>query len=1481
MRASILSIALGGVLAAAPPSALAHAAQEAPPPPPRPRRESPPFSSRLLEPEAGGAGLRKYTVLDTRRVRMLFEEAAVRLRAGAVKEGLGKLQEILSEHANELLRDQDQLGRYRGAGALATEWLWALDEGAASIYESLHEPPARALLREAQNPPSRVDLARLAATYPRTPSALEALRVILDLDLEHGEPVAAMASADRLLARPDLTPAARAEVLLQALRAAGEAGDAVRFEAYRAQAHALRLAPAARPRWRGEPVDPETFAASLAAKVPRGRATGTPGAPRKLLDSLANPRWSLTIPNPLLEAKNFLQTAPSLPFEPVVADRVVYVANGFSLRALDLYSGEILWTSDSPMEKELARARVSERNGLLEPQSPHLVFSAAVGPRVVVTNLQVPHHVKKDSWRNFDIWQTLPERRLFAFDRQTGKLVWSHWRPLAGALEQETVTAPPVLGAGLVFAEAHRIEGKVSSYAVAFDAQTGERVWKTYLLTGQEDLNMFGRLFMEHPASPPTLDGGVLYLCTNLGLVAAVDAATGRILWMAEYEVIPIRSNTHPSALPRIFYWANNHARVSDGVLVVTPLDSKYLYAFEASTGKRLWDLRYDEIGDEPLRYLLDARDGMALVSGTQIYAFDLRTGALRWSGHPREPRAYVLGANGGRGTVHEGIVYWPTREGLEVLDLAAEGKKLVPTIPWPDASGDRVAGHVTIAGGAILLAGEDASRRGLLQVAFDPNALDETPHGEKAGDAAASAAETALDGARVKLLAGDWDGAAASFLQALEAAASMPAVRAREIEQQASQGLQRARLGQGDAHLAEGRLDDARDAYRAAWREGGFAGGSVRALLQIAAISRQLGEPAEAIEALETLADDYGSLRLAELGDDRTDGSVGLHALLRLADLHERAHRPAATIDVYQRILREYPHETTHGQTAAAWAQRVIDTILEEEGREHYARWDREAAARLEAAREEEDAAGIEEILRLYPNSRHAGDAALALAALHARGGEDARAVQTLVTFLQQDRRASWTPAILAALADRARAMGNEAWERRLRERLTRERSVAESPSRPAPPATRRPPPPDALRLGPGPLHLRWRTRLRRHYPLQFLEPQGAPPPQAEGLALVLEKNGLLYAFGPDDPQAIWSRIEATYQLSFGGMYHGGNLVIGTGNGITAIQPASGVDVWPFKPPGSIRDLDLEDGLLFVTTQAGAGGESVALHVATADGGKALWTLADTIPENVDDLEPQEGRLVVRARSPMRYLVLDPLTGRVLHEIPFQPATGGYGGEAEGDRILVPDERVAVKAWDLLSGEQLWARRVKDPARDHVDRAGTRLLHRWVAWTVETAGTSPEDRRRDLEILDRTTGASRLSRRLAEGEDLYVAPRLLDAPDVFTVRAGARGLTLTSLEPATGITRWSTALVADDDIDARLRGLLPAGRELVALAESRAPDGRRIARLFRLERPTGRIVATEVIADDPADSDCDLTGSGGKVYVLKGSYLRCYDADS
>lgn len=166
--------------------------------------------------------------------------------------------------------------------------------------------------------------------------------------------------------------------------------------------------------------------------------------------------------------------------------------------------------------------------------------------------------------------------------------------------------------------------------------------------------------------STPILVDGVLYASNGIGLVEAFDPATGETLWVQEY---PGGEDATPRGASNrsVAYWSSPGAqrRVGDRILSIRP---PYLLATDPHTGNLIEgfgdggkvDLNYVTREGEVLEYSgtsppLVVRD-VAIVGAAmadhpytkeqhpgEVRAYDVRTGALRWSWSPI-PKAGEVG---------------------------------------------------------------------------------------------------------------------------------------------------------------------------------------------------------------------------------------------------------------------------------------------------------------------------------------------------------------------------------------------------------------------------------------------------------------------------------------------------------------------------------------------------------------------------------------------------------------------------------------------------------------------------------------------------------------------------------------------------------------------------------------------------------------------------------------------------------------------
>ncbi len=341
----------------------------------------------------------------------------------------------------------------------------------------------------------------------------------------------------------------------------------------------------------------------------------------------------------------------------------VYVNNGLQLEALSMLergNAEVLWRAPGPMlsnTPSLSRTR----NGI----NHSLVLSAAISPDIVVAALQVPYDLvgASDNQRfrgGVEIIQKLPARRLFAFDRSSGKRVWAHWDfrdgPIANAYEGHEAASPPVIFGDTVYVASHQQTGAITFYLYAYDLYSGATKWRRLICTSQQEVNMFGNANMEFVAAPLAVADGVIYGTTNLGVCFAVDAESGEIRWLRGYDVIPLPQTRLRGQDLRPVYFANNPVVISDGVMACTPLDSEYVLGLDVDSGRLLWRQFWRE-GEFEVRWLLGELAGEFILSGKGILGITPRSGNARLSPKVRQiASAESLGENSNYAGYADGI---------------------------------------------------------------------------------------------------------------------------------------------------------------------------------------------------------------------------------------------------------------------------------------------------------------------------------------------------------------------------------------------------------------------------------------------------------------------------------------------------------------------------------------------------------------------------------------------------------------------------------------------------------------------------------------------------------------------------------------------------------------------------------------------------------------------------------------------------------
>ena len=134
----------------------------------------------------------------------------------------------------------------------------------------------------------------------------------------------------------------------------------------------------------------------------------------------------------------------------------------------------------------------------------------------------------------------------------------------------------PVVAGGKVYLH-YRPAGKDEEEVAAFDAKTGEVVWKQSYARAP-----FKSIFGSGPRGTPAVDSGKLYTFGVTGVLTCWDAAAGKQLWQVD-SLKEFKANN-------LFFGASCSPLVEDGkVLVNVGGKGASIVAFDKDKGKVLW----------------------------------------------------------------------------------------------------------------------------------------------------------------------------------------------------------------------------------------------------------------------------------------------------------------------------------------------------------------------------------------------------------------------------------------------------------------------------------------------------------------------------------------------------------------------------------------------------------------------------------------------------------------------------------------------------------------------------------------------------------------------------------------------------------------------------------------------------------------------------------------------------------------------------
>ena len=277
---------------------------------------------------------------------------------------------------------------------------------------------------------------------------------------------------------------------------------------------------------------------------------------------------------------------------------LVFVNTSRSLHALNAFDGSEAWVFG---EDRLDWNGVRNLRDFEEAvDTDEHIVTVAASRGIVVAALQIPVvYERKDQYRDLQIIDVIPERRLIACDAETGEVLWhtmppEGWDGESGSFKDRmTVVGPPVAVGARVLVPMARLRGQ--DRAAPGLPGPDRRLRALVGAPGHRpaELNMFGRATKEFSAPPPLVVGDTVVMQTQLGLIAAVDLFTGETLWDTVYEQVRVHAPEYYQAGFLESRWRNAPPVVTGETLVAAPQDGKDLLGLDLATGSVIWS--YDQ----------------------------------------------------------------------------------------------------------------------------------------------------------------------------------------------------------------------------------------------------------------------------------------------------------------------------------------------------------------------------------------------------------------------------------------------------------------------------------------------------------------------------------------------------------------------------------------------------------------------------------------------------------------------------------------------------------------------------------------------------------------------------------------------------------------------------------------------------------------------------------------------------------------------
>jgi len=878
-------------------------------------------------------------------------------------------REAVQKHSDKLIRDDKSL--YVGVAEYVNRRIAAWPAEGVSAYSLLWSTAAQAALDDARASGNLRSLLRVADDYFCTPQGLQAGSLAAELAAETGDFALAIRLYRDLLARHPDREKHRVELTGQLainLVWSGRADEA------KPLVQAINsMFPQGVLRWRGADANPvEVIDREVRDWAPPGPTSqpavwpvlGGNAQRNGVINSevhVGAPLWEYgakqgffpVSPEPTLPAEREMpaevaatRNGRQLTMVPITDGSTAYLCDPYSMWAIRLADGRAAW---SPFSIVRASERVPPTPAMGEPAR---FDSCTLSRGRLLAVLGQVGDVPMDESQTRRLRPTL-----VCLLPASGRLVWTlEPSRMDKRLVDLEFDGPPLENDGRLYLVGRRQKrfGFEDCYLVCLDGDAGRLDWMTHIASAS--VGGFG--YRRATLAIPSISEGTVYVCSNLGAVAAIQAHDGRIRWLTLYrpemgDEEAILSLAHAR---RVLPWRYSPSICWRNRLICFPLDSDRAWVLDRADGKVIGQIAGGDLGQPG--QILGIVDDVLYTAGSELVAWELVTGHTRWSRSLAE-----CGGLLGRGQITRTHLHLPMTKGL--FRFALKGGTPDAT-PWfQGARGGNVlvtADQVVVVGRdrVIGLAPKDEAiarlRRRIEQSPKDPFPW--------------------LDLSDVAYRIGMRDMAVDALRKAVEAAGGFARIDGAEIKARIFQQF----ITLGDRCLSDEWSDEKRalELYQQAAECPPDADGQVLYRLRLADLYVRTRNSEKAVEQYQQIISDRS--------------------------LRSRSATPQGEV---------------HSWPAGQWAERQIDRIIGQSGPSAYDVFEKQAAAILSMGIETGDLQPLEQVIDRFPNARAAREALHAKAQLLTRRGDFDQAVRAYVQVLNRSNNQADRPAIMQRIIE------------------------------------------------------------------------------------------------------------------------------------------------------------------------------------------------------------------------------------------------------------------------------------------------------------------------------------------------------------------------------------------------------------------------------------------------------------------------------